>query len=1033
VERWFNGTWLADDGARAWSRSVLDTAERLHLTPAQVLEQVDDLGQWDLRAFSEWWLEKGRWEVGPTIVPGEGIRLTGMLEGATAMRNGVKVLSGNSAAPATIADALVARAAEGAGLVLKDKGDEALIRLFGAMPTDQLAVHGATASGLKRITSSPARLQDWLTDLMYGRPGWNRYGMIHADYYDQALRLLYAGNKDRILTPQRLVDLGVNGIDDIESAVAYWATHLDEIDDIAYGHGLWTSHMLENVADSYARKHAAHIMYQPGATSMLGKTLQRTVSPFGPAQFDYMSWWASEMTNAATIGLVGSTKSRQIPNFLNIVAMLKKEPLGALPLNLRLMARTMDYGAMMARTSQELGQKNPMLDELSVAPVSIIEEFTFLPRLDSLQNFLVDFSPSIGPIPSVLTRMLPDPATIGDGWLWNAGQEVRRTFETLSPMLAAQDSVSFNDYGWVSGVLDGIFPNHEGSPRDMVRWLVDLFGKTVSRNMGKQVGGHSPEYRDSFTYAWGQSLRDRTGLPVPVGNTDAALEQIIQEAERISWKDDTRTTLLRFVPSGRLFYTPSRLPLPLWDRFVTYLPELVAGGWIGQSSADNLTDLWAAYQNGSISNEGISAFDESAHNILFGLRDTGTEGRLIQNLLILRDPALATAFVSRYQCVARPDGTWIGGDAVCQPNGSPRYPADATQDEINRQIASGREQGWYAEKPEKQMTLEGDYRIAQAAIYVMGSVYKQVTGRNSFDAGVATASRDDRTFMLSQDQVDMLNLAGVEARFPGALRAGLISGAEFARILDVTRHSIQLPNPRLWSDLQDTILNRTDAGVEMSAWLKGLATAGEDEGYEWPDEYPEDWQQAIRGNFQYVIDQGQGVDGALSLDSYRQSFAQAYGPLDYQFTPPPALADLPAESRVITVNPQDVFTVDGDTLDVLYADGQTSRYRLIGINAPDTPMPGADLATADLNDLLHHEGYVQIQLVVWQSDRYGTTAGTDFSTGKPRYKVWLYVDGQPVYDAGVFSWSNPEGISTGTRGFIKLPRPQGPQVQSGRI
>jgi len=272
-------------------------------------------------------------------------------------------------------------------------------------------------------------------------------------------------------------------------------------------------------------------------------------------------------------------------------------------------------------------------------------------------------------------------------------------------------------------------------------------------------------------------------------------------------------------------------------------------------------------------------------------------------------------------------------------------------------------------------------------------------------------------FTLDAQTKNLLALTGMVA-LTGDL-PDRIAGDDLARRFDQTRDSLRFDNPRQSVSAEVTAkLSQSESGYAFLQSLADLDSAATDAGYESPQDWPDEWLAAVRQDFGLLVSQG-----AITEEDYNKAYARLYGQLDWALDIPPTIDALPDGTQVLRLDPDQAFVVDGDTVDVRFADGQTSRFRLVGINAPDQPMPGAEQSTADLIRLLHEEGYDDIALVFYKPETFGTTAGTDFKTGKPRWKAWLYVNGQPIFNPDVFSFSNPLGRGTGI-GFSPLPRPE---------
>src|SRR3990167_5050728 len=109
---------------------------------------------------------------------------------------------------------------------------------------------------------------------------------------------------------------------------------------------------------------------------------------------------------------------------------------------------------------------------------------------------------------------------------------------------------------------------------------------------------------------------------------------------------------------------------------------------------------------------------------------------------------------------------------------------------------------------------------------------------------------------------------------------------------------------------------------------------------------------------------------------------------------------------------------------VAFDDGTSRRIRIIGVNAAEKNAWETQRAVdegrtpdwlAQTTSLLRLiEGARTVDFVVFDSPRFATTQTLG---GETRWLMWLYVDGQPVYDPGVFTSSTPTGAGLGGTGI----------------
>jgi len=977
TQRWVNGTLMGDPNVRPFTEAALRTAEQRGVSVLEIINTVP-VTEWDLQPMREWWATTGRARGGTAIAGKGNLRMAGLDEAAETMRNSFRVLLNNvpEKQRARFADDFLARVRDRNILNATPNDDNAewLIRHFGPVPADMAGAMGGGPT-------------DWFFHLFYGKPGENRFGLIHTDFMDRSLSVYRdaeaAGNL-RVLRPEQLVELGY--VDDIARARRMFIQQPDEVTRIATEHGMHTPMSLERQADRFARKQAKYLMYQPGATSMLGKTFQG-VFPFGPAQYDFMEWWSHEARKAATVGAFG--KHFQVPSLANMVGRGKTNAMG---LNLRLMARAGEYSAAFAKVADRD-------DWDGTTPIDLLNETTFLPDLTDGTSLAIDLGPPWGPIPVAIIRMLPSPDDEPDHPLVEMAEAVRGFLNDMSPTLTFGPDVDFGNLGTITRAL---IPFYQGSALDVV---ADLFDQIADQNITT-----SPLQRDAFDSSLADYLSrgDYREIFANLDNINSAARRTVNEFE-------AGASSLRFLPITGLWVSKPDLTTDMWEPMVGDLEAFVGLGLLGDAQRDELTRLWAKHQTDELSEEERRDLHTGLRNVLFGLKET-PQGRLARAVLLARNPELAIPLTGRYGCRYDPDTGRALAPAGCDGRGRPLLPDDS--EEALAMLSEGLTKRWYRELPTEARVREVQWRVASAQRQLMHAVYRQILPeRNSFDPWAVEdlKAAQGRTIPLTEPQIRDLKLAGVENVESGMLVTDLMGEMRRANYrIGRFKYPLGIEGKGPAQELENSISADPDAHEFINSILPRIDAAYEDAGALDFSDWSEHDQQLVRDTFDQMTKRR-----VLSIKEYNETFAGFYGPIDWKSPVLPPITEIP-DRDVIQVDPGDVEVVDGDTLDVTFADGESVRYRLIGVNAPDRPIPGWQEAFLDLSDLINSSD--DVALVLWQPEVYGTTAGEDYETGEERLKMWLYVNGVAVYHPEVFTFRNPTGRSSGSE-YRPLPRP----------
>ncbi|MFH2073331.1 MAG: hypothetical protein ABIJ75_10825 [Actinomycetota bacterium] len=1041
VFTWVNTTLFKEDGHRAWARTIVDTAEERGITIGEAMRLRPQ--ELNLNEFVAWWEQGGKNQVASRVARvGDRIGTAGMNDVIATMNQTASLLFERSTSYEKVSDLLVRRAATPGGkLIRKAKADEAIVRMFGPMPSRQL--QGLPGGRAGSALSTADRVIDSVFDVMYGIPGENRYGMIHEDYFSRALGVLHEAHSKAgtLMTPETLARrVGI----DVDEAARMMTVNQDRVAAIAYENHMVTPEYLETVADRFARDNARHLMYQPGATSLLGGKVQR-VAPFAPAQFDFMSWWAHEYTKAATVGMFG--KYAQIPNPFDLRALSRNlrgipTTMQALPLNLRLLARSGEIGGQLAKEFEEQPDERAAGGPVNLTLGNVFNELTFYPMPTDPTSIMIDLGlPGLHPVMGWIFKFLPEQEDLTD--LSPAWQQLaagaRDVMETFQPALGYGDDSHLT----TSSLMGSIFKNDPNTATNLLQQVGELgvrsarwaFGGADRGSFfGGEIGPRPPGYREMVRYNVASYAGGIPAGTVNLVGSDEWLQTVggyLDDAMSRAEVGSIAESAARMFPLARYLVPSDDIAVDQWSGFIAELPSMVGYGWVGAAQAGDLERLWRDDREHTISDSDLGGFVDAAKTMFFGLRDIN---ELAQSDLIVRHPELAAQMVSTWECARHDEtGLFVGPDEACRPDGRPDL---LPGPEGLKQLIKGKDAGWYVERPDTELFHEVEYRVAHARKDILKWGWGRLTGRewdpgSAADTAAARAAGDvDFGAVKETDpyMYEMLERVGfmdgdIPDRMPWVAMAG-----EFQRLGNVYG-SVTPPwsqNPAAEGLLLQDAAWRYPDGVFSGEWLvktiQEMRRDADDLGYgDDMQDWPEEWRGFLREQFGHAIDL---VDG-FSAQVYADNWERLLGPIgddEWKVPVPPPLGD-PGIERVYQVaSPSDIIVVDGDTVNILM-NGEWQPIRLIGINAPDEPMPGWELAHQDMYSLLNNEGW-EITIVWWETERFGAFAGRDYVSERPRLKAWLYADGVPVYNVEEFTSGNPLGISAG-HVYRPLTRPDG--------
>lgn len=982
---WLNHQLLPDESARALARDLRETAQRLGRSELDLLTDPNAARLMSTDNFASWWMGGGRYKAKGKFAPAGGAPMSSMLDNVQTELNGLAVLAKLSSNPEGVAKHLIDKMVAPIGDNLLREGfgaDEWFVRQLGAVPT--------------RSVNADKKMD--ILGAMYGNPGRNRYGHFHADYQDSALRVFERAasfNPNIVISPQTMIDLG--RADNLIDAEKFFARNADLVERLAHENGLWTPRMVEYAADRFARRNAGHLIYTPGASSMFGRLVQHQV-PFGPAQYDWMDFWGQEATRTSAIRLLGG-KQMELPE-LRLLGH-------RLPQNLRLFDRMGQYGNMWDRHTEEL-QDNP---DAQFLPSQVLDSVTFFPRLDDIGHFNADLGPGFGPLPSWTLAMLgdmTDKVDEDDPWWDRLAKAVSGFFTTISPTLDWYDAEG------VDGLIQRFAPRT--SPIKLIDSLIDA----------ARVANLDP-FDSSNAFADSPFIRDAKDLVVmnyliEHGTTaDLTADQVNLEAQQMIASTDVWSKLSSMLPFGAALGGSEDLTTEAWGGFVSELDTALEQGWVGEANVKAIKELWAKLDTPIPTRNPLTPSEEKQlHDLLRTTLFSLDDFPLAQATMIVAHPEVALAMESRYTAILDPrTGLPLDPTGVDNRN-RPRQMPDETTDEYLQRLNEGLGKV-YAERTIEERLLGVEWRIASAKRELLREAYMGLTGHDSFRPGddVDRSAYEGKTWNFSEAQAEYLNNLGVR------VEPGRIGRQEFARIVQtanagLAQHTYPVAADRLSNIIKAKVEAdfEPDGGADILDALDDAEKLAQEQGFDSPDEWPAEAQEWSRELFASLID-GRGL---ITVEDYNRVYASKWGPYDFEMELPGPLAELEDVREVYTVDPSDVTVTDGDTLSIPAVGGEVV-FRLIGINTPDDPQPGWEDAYLDLNDLIHNEGYGEVQLVIWRPEFFGTEAGNVYGTNQPRLKAWLYIDGQPVYHESSFTWRNPTGRAS-RDDFRPLPRPQ---------
>lgn len=984
AERFVNGNMVQDEIVQRYARAVISN---------------------DRRPFTLWWNREGHQIYGTTT---RGRVMTAD-EAYNVIDQGVQLFlkRGDEPLPKYIVDEIMDAAANGRQVDLPPRD----WRQFPEVPGQLNDRNGLIDMGF---------------ELLYGGPSQRRGSVIFDHYYEMARDLhLEAAKKNgrgviMDVSPgeeaERLVRLGyASDIDKAQDMLIQGKKNPVVADMLRAGWKLESD--INAMAASYARASADSMMYTMGAVSVGGKRLAR-VFPWGRAQMDYIGYWSKKLTEPTQFQLQRpSLKPGQ--SFQQGVGKVYSPSTrgaagGGVELN-RVNLRLMDRIAHIATVGPQDGKADA---PVPYSPEWAINTFTFLPsKLD--EQFIVENTPSAGPVPSWLINWLPEDNPIRQAW------------ETAVPSHEIFNNYTNTPESWINNLRFAVAPNSPRSVSTMAGnisgMLAPIIGTDNAVALYNAFTGQTepPFFRDQLTLAWGNFLADNAFDPGAGVFKDGAaggyadlVEQINENATRNAysrngWESIRKNIGLPSYLGEEALYATFYMPI------LDSLDQWVADGYVSEGQADSFRIAAGIVGDELAAEEGVESsldvrarneFADVATDILFAqIPDTELDRFVVMN------PGVGVNMTSWVEVVTEdvPDkwAKYISGGKI-KADGE-------TRREMYR---DGFDAGWIKARPVDEWVSDVHMALRRSARNVLKDMFENDLGMpwTSRSAAkmaipVTIGPADWGTWQPVFDQLHMdppdewANGDGSYSMTVGELKDWFKQ--------ERSRFSVAFEKDAGY----EPVLSVTDTGRELMALHDNAESITRDLDLDLPIELsgmsPEADQalEEMRSKFRAEV----ATNPDFNEGDYARWFEDSYGPLEYSAPQPPSrVADLDA---AFSGPPSRFVVTDGDTIEYMGSDGVRVPFRLVGINAPESYQVGGAEATNRLQRLLDQAETVTVGM--FDRERYGETQ-TFFTTvdGQPakRERVfgWLYIDGEPVWFPELFGPDNERGAPLGVGGEI---------------
>lgn len=852
-------------------------------------------------------------------------------------------------------------------------------------------------------------------DRLFGQPAAVGNGYVFEDFYEQYRYIFETRHADRMLTPQRMAEkLGLS-LD--ESGLSVAARHLwqssDEAMRIAREFGYFTPKQIHIQASKMAARHAEHFSYKMGAATLFGKRMSRAY-PFMKAQLDFAGRYYRELTSGTAFR----------PTVARAIRKTGANP-WALPLNLRLAGRVMDY----------LGTLTT-LDEDKEGDVfqTLADKYTFLPSATG-DSFWLQLQPGMAPMLSWGLHMLPTQGE--DGEITEVGAAIRDFVAAIHPafdyfeersVAIPQDIEEFMNRGLGAFVF--------GDSSVSLRRGVESVGGQVASEIDAVTGwstsqawssifgappGFHTEQRIGFATALAENPNMLAGLEI--ADWRNMVNEITSQAYQSTAGGRGTEFLESHLRKSGISVDPDDSEfLVLYEGLVEELGWLQSFGLVDDRQFDEITRLWGQWSDGDISRTDATRLADTLSGLLFEGMD-----ELTQSYLVVKHPELVGNMVSQWRVdpFTAPDGTFRGDRLVNRAG------------EAGRELRErARLEGWSFRADPENLALSMWQRYGSAVRDMRSRLWTQATGLQNYTLHESRES--DRTNIGADDIV--AQVLGVP---PGVYTFRELHDTIEAQVGQAANNfSPYAPSAGLQ-------LIEGSRAAETLDWLEdSAAEVGlENNPADWPGSEGEEARRLGREALDAAIN---NPTVPLTRSEYDAFFAPYWGELDYEAPVPPNLETLPVgrsdENYRLPADPADVVVVDGDTVAIEYdpagrlghqmtealSDGPFTRFspnaqriRLIGVNATERNAVlesyGDDSyqrQTDALEDIVRTAD--TIDFVVFDPERFGTLQTVE--DDEVRWLMVMYVDGQPLWDESIFTSVNPAGASLGGDGVLNLPQ-----------